>query len=453
MTDLAQERRVQERRLLLGAAVIIVLAQTLLSFAASPDVLPVDVVVEVALITVGVFLAHVLVRRLAPHADPLLLPLAFLLNGLGLVIVKRVDLAQGGSSAAAQTTWTYVGLIAFALTLLVIRNHRSLTRVHYTVGLIAIGLLLMPLLPEPIGHEVNGSRLWVRFGPVGFQPGEFAKIGLVVFLAGYLDRTRALLSVATHRIGPFLLPETRHLAPVLTTSGIALGIVVFQKDLGSGLLFFGVAVVMLYVATGRMAYPTVGGLAFLVGAFAAYHVPKFGHLRDRVAIWIDPWGLPDAGYQIVQATFGLASGGLTGTGLGLGRPDKLPEAEGDAIFAVIGEELGLLGATAVLIVFALIVVRGLRIAMDAPDENGTLLALGLSAAMGLQVFVIVGGITRIVPFTGITLPFVSYGGSSLVSNYVLIALLLRISDAANRPMVAPEAAQMTRRMRTAKSVG
>lgn len=454
MTDLAKDRRNQERRLLFGAAMVIVLAQALLSLATAPDVLPVDVLVEVGLITVGVFLAHLLVRRLAPKADPLLLPLAFLLNGIGLVIVKRVDIAEGTSSAAAQTTWTYVGLLAFATALVIVRQHRSLTRVHYTVGLITLGLLLMPLLPEPIGREINGSRLWVRLGSVGFQPGEFAKIGLVIFLAGYLDRTRALLSVATHRVGPLLLPETRHLAPVLTTSGIALGIVVFQKDLGSGLLFFGVAVVMLYVATGRLAYPSVGGAAFLVGAFAAYHVPSFGHLRERVAIWIDPWSLAnEEGYQIVQATFGLASGGLTGSGLGLGRPDNLPEAETDAIFAVIGEELGLIGATAMLIVFALIVVRGLRIAMDAPDDNGTLLAIGLSAAIGLQVFVIVGGVTRIVPFTGITLPFVSYGGSSLVSNYVLIALLLRISDAANHPAAAPEAAQVTRRMRTAKSVG
>ena len=425
---MSNERRNQEARLLVGAGTVVAVAVVLLQLSVSPDV-PSDSVLQLGLLAVGAAGAHLLVRRLAPDADPLLLPLAVLLNGLGLVLVRRVDLAESTTRAASQTTWTYVALAAFAITLLVVRRHSALTRIHYTVGLATIALLLLPLLPV-IGTEVNGSRLWVRVGGLGFQPGEVAKLGLVVFLAGYLERTRSLLSVATNRLGPLLLPETRHLAPVLATTGLALGIVVFQKDLGSGLLFFGVAVIMLYVATGRVAYPAVGAVAFATGAVLAHQT--FGHVRDRVSIWLDPWSVAnDEGYQIVQATFGLASGGLTGTGLGLGRPD-VPEAETDAIFAVLGEELGLLGATAVLVVFAILVVRGLTIAMHATDETGTLLALGLATVLGLQVFVIVGGITRVVPFTGITLPFVSYGGSSLVSNYVLVALLLRISDATGR---------------------
>jgi peptidoglycan glycosyltransferase len=377
--------------------------------------------------------SHVVVRRYAPAADPVLLPIVFLLNGLGLVLIRRVDFATGETPglATTQTTWTFVGLVAFALTLVVFRSHRRLTRYYYTIGLITIGLLLVPLLPV-IGREINGARLWVRIGPVGFQPGELAKLGLVVFLAGYLERKRSLLSIATHRYGPLLLPEPRHLGPVLAAAGIALGIVVFQRDLGSGLLFFGVAVTMLYLATGRLAYPAIGGVFFGIGAALAHW--QFTHVQQRVAIWLDPWSrLNDEGWQIAQATFALGTGGLTGTGLGLGRPDDIPFAATDAVFAVLGEELGLLGATAVLVAFLVVVVRGYRIAINAPDEVGTLLAAGLTTVLGLQVFIIVGGVTRLVPFTGITLPFVSYGGSSLVANYILVALLLRVSDAGRRP--------------------
>jgi cell division protein FtsW (lipid II flippase) len=420
--------RSAERRLMVFALLIAVGAYVLLGWSRSAAI-PSGALGYGGVLALGGAAAHLLLRRLAPAADPVLLPAVFLLNGLGLVFIRRVDFAAGAESqlATTQTTWSLVGLGAFVATLLIVRSHRDLTRYHYTIGLITIALLLLPLAPV-IGQRINGAQLWVRIGPVGFQPGEFAKIGLVVFLAGYLERKRALLSIATHRIGPFLFPEPKHLGPVLAAAGIALGIVVFQRDLGSGLMFFGVSVVMLYVATGRIAYPAVGGVAFGIGALLAWS--QFTHVQQRVAIWIDPWSrLNDEGWQIAQATFALGTGGLTGTGLGLGRPDEIPFAATDAIFAVLGEELGLLGATAVLVTFLFIVVRGYRISLRAPDEVGALLATGLTTVMGLQVFVIIGGITRLVPFTGITLPFISYGGSSLVANYVLLALLLRVSHA------------------------
>ncbi len=357
-----------------------------------------------------------------------------------------MDFSQPNDQLAPdQVTWTLVALVAFAATLLLVRSARRLTRFHYTIGLLTILLLLLPLAPI-IGQRINGAQLWVRLGPVGFQPGEFAKVGLVVFLAGYLERTRALLSIATRRYGPLMLPEPRHLGPVLGAAGIALGIVVFQRDLGSGLLFFGVSVTMLYVATGRLAYPLIGSVFFSVGAVLAW--TQFTHVQQRVAIWLDPWSrINDEGFQIAQASFALGTGGLTGTGLGLGRPDDIPFAATDAVFAVLGEELGLLGATAVLVTFLIIVIRGYRIALTASDEVGTLLAAGLTTVLALQVFVIVGGITRVVPFTGITLPFISYGGSSLVANYVIIALLLRVSDESRRSRraAAPHRGRAARR--------
>jgi cell division protein FtsW (lipid II flippase) len=420
------QARSAERRLLILALVIIVGGYTLLGWSRSSQV-PLGTLVYGGALTALAALAHLVVRRLAPNADPILLPASFLLNGLGLVLVRRVDFSEGTSLAVAQTTWTVVGVAAFSLTLLVIQRSSRLTRYHYTFGLITIGLLLLPLIPFISPGEINGARLWIRIAGIQIQPGEFAKLTMVVFLAGYLEKKRALLSVATHRVGPFLLPPPRHLGPVLAAAGAALGIMVFQKDLGSSLLFFGVFVVLLYVATGRFAYPAIGGAAFGVGAFLAYHL--FAHVRLRVAIWLDPWSRVDnEGYQLAQALFALGTGGLTGTGLGLGRPDEIPFAATDAIFAVLGEELGLLGTTAVLALFLIVVGRGFKAALSAREEVGTLLAAGLTTILGFQVFVIVGGLTRLVPFTGITLPFVSYGGSSLISNYILLALLVRISD-------------------------
>ncbi len=367
--------RAAERRLLTLALVIVIGAYTLLGWSRSSQV-PLGTLVYGGALVALAALAHWVIRTLAPAADPILLPAAFLLNGLGLVLVRRIDFAGGTSLAVSQTTWTVVGVGAFALTLLVVRSHRSLTRYHYTFGLVTIALLILPLLPFISPGEINGARLWIRIAGMQIQPGEFAKLTMVVFLAGYLEHKRALLSVATHRIGPLLLPPMRHLGPVLAAAGFALGIMVFQKDLGSSLLFFGVFIVLLYVATGRLAYPGIGGLPpSPLGSFIAYHL--FAHVRLRVAIWLDPWSrVNDEGYQLAQSLFALGTGGLTGTGLGLGRPRDIPFASTDAIFAVLGEELGLLGATAVLVLFLLIVARGFKAALSARDEVGTLLAVG-----------------------------------------------------------------------------
>lgn len=425
----ARARRHRERTLLALAVAIVVGAWVVLGWSQSASVPPGTLIYAGSLIVLAV-IAHLAVLRLAPRADALLLPAAFLLNGIGLVLIRRIDLAQGTTLAISQTTWTVVGLGAFAAVLLFLPDHRRLTRYSYTIGLATILLLLLPMIPDRVplvhGRTINGARLWLQVGPMQVQPAELAKLSMVVFLAGYLERKRALLSVANQRIGPLLLPAPRHLAPVVAAAGAALAIMVLQRDLGTSLLFFGVFAVMLYLATGRAAYPTVGLTAFGIGATAAYHL--FSHVRLRVQVWLDPWSrLQDEGYQLAQALFALGTGGLTGTGLGLGLPDDIPYAATDTIFAVLGEELGLLGTTAVLLLFLLIVARGFRIALDADDEVGTLLAAGLTSILALQVFVIVGGITRLVPFTGITLPLVSYGGSSLVSNYLLLALLLRIS--------------------------
>jgi len=418
--------RATEARLLVGAVAITSAAGVLLGWSRTTELPPSVMVTGIALAVIAV-VAHLGVRATAPDADPVLLPTAFLLNGLGLVFVQRVDSATGSQLAATQTVWTAVSVGVFCAFLLVIRSVRSLGRLQYTFGLVTIVLLLLPLIPGLTAGVINGARLWVELFGMRFQPGEIAKLTMMVFLAAYLERNRALLSVATQRIGPVLLPARRHLAPLFLAAGLALVIMVGLRDLGSALLFFGAFVVMLYVATGRLAYPALGGAAFVVGALVAYRA--FSHVRVRVDIWLDPWtDVGASSYQLAQSLFALGTGGLTGTGLGFGRPQDVPFAATDAIFVVIGEELGLLGATAILLLFLVLVVRGLHIARTANDEFATLLAMGLTVILAFQTFVIIGGLTRLVPLTGITLPFVSYGGSSLLSNYLLIALLLRISD-------------------------
>ncbi|MDY7102397.1 MAG: FtsW/RodA/SpoVE family cell cycle protein [Actinomycetota bacterium] len=366
--------------------------------------------------------AHVAIRFLAPDADGLLLPLAGLLNGLGYVFIARID----NDLAALQATWTFVGIAGFVGTLALVRRVRMLERYRYTLGLIGILLLMLPLLPV-VGRSINGARIWASIGPVNFQPGEFAKIALAVFIAGYLVDKRELLAVTTVRVGPLMLPEARHLGPLLVAWGVALVVMTAERDLGSSLLFFVLFLVLLWLATERASYLVVGFLLFALGAFGAW--TRFDHVQARVDIWLDPWeDANDSGFQVVEAAFALANGGLTGTGLGLGDPGRIPTVESDFIFAAIGEELGLLGTTAILAAFILMVGAGLRIAIRAEPPFDKLLAAGLTTLLGVQAFVIIGGVIRLLPLTGVTLPFVSYGGSSLVANYVLLALLLRVSD-------------------------
>jgi cell division protein FtsW (lipid II flippase) len=418
--------RTTEAVLLVFAVLLTAAAGILLGWSQDPDLPPAAIVTGVALAVIAV-VAHLTVRAAAPDADPTLLPIAFLLNGLGLVFVSRVDLATGSDLAATQTVWTAVSVGAACALLLFVRRARDLARVPYTFGLAALVLLLLPLVPGLSAGVINGARLWIDVAGMRFQPGELAKLALVVFLAAYLERNRALLSIATQRVGPLLMPAPRHLAPLVAAAGMALVVMAGLRDLGSALLLFGVFVAMLYVATGRLAYPALGAVAFSFGAYVAWLL--FPHVQRRVEVWLDPWAdISGAGYQIAQSLFAIGTGGLTGTGLGLGRPQDVPFSATDAIFVVIGEELGLLGTTAVLLLFLLLTFRGLKIATTARDEFATLLATGLTVTLALQTFVIVGGLTRLVPLTGVTLPFVSYGGSSLLSNYLLVALLLRISD-------------------------
>jgi cell division protein FtsW (lipid II flippase) len=369
--------------------------------------------------------ALVVIRRFAPSADPALFPTAGVLVGLGFAMIFRLS----GGLATEQATWIVVGLLAFAATLVVVRDHRMLDTYTYTIGLAGLVLLMLPMVPG-IGETINGARLWVQVGPLGFQPAEIGKVLIVIFLASYLNQRRELLQVATTRIGPLRLPAVKHLAPVLVAWGASLVILFVQKDLGASLLYFGIFVVMLWVATGRVAYLVLGIVLFAIGAYAGWAV--FDHVQLRVDIWLhalDPEKVFKVGYgQVAQAEFGMATGGLVGTGLGQGSPGLIPFASTDFIFAAVGEELGLLGTTAVLLLYVVLVGKGLRIALDCRDGFGRLLATGLATLIALQTFVIVGGVTRVIPLTGVTLPFMSYGGSSLVSNFVLLALLVRLSS-------------------------
>jgi cell division protein FtsW (lipid II flippase) len=378
----------------------------------------------------GAYLAaHLLLRRLAPGADPVFLPTAAALAGVGYAVIFRLD----PDLARAQFGWLLLGVGLFALTLLLVRDQRRLDAYTYTVGLLGVAFLLLPTLPG-VGRTVNGARLWVRLGPLSFQPAEVAKVLVVVFLASYLSARKELLAVATRRLGSLHLPEPRHLAPVFGAWTVSLAVLFVERDLGSSLLFFGIFVVMLWVATGRAAYLLLGLALFAAGSTIGWAV--FDHVERRVDIWLhalDPGRVDAFGYgQLAQSQFALATGGIAGTGLGRGNPDLVPFAATDFIFAAIGEELGLLGTTAVLLLYLVLVGRGFRAALAASDPFSKLLAAGLTTVLGLQTFIIVGGVTRLIPLTGITLPFVSYGGSSLVANFVLLGLLVRTS-AAPRP--------------------
>jgi cell division protein FtsW (lipid II flippase) len=414
-------RRTTELGLLILGALVVGGTYTLASLGRSAS-LPADIGPFLGVVLGLLVVAHLVVRRTAPDADGLLLPLAGLLNGLGYVFIARTDTELAGLQAA----WTALGVGAFVVTLIIVRRLRDLERYRYTFALVGILLLVLPLFPV-VGRQINGARIWVSFGPLNFQPGEPAKLALALFLASYLVERRELLAVTSLRIGPVMLPDPKHLGPLLLAWGVSVLIMVSQKDLGSSLLFFALFVVMVWVATERASYLAIGVLLFAAGATVAYQL--FGHVRDRVAIWLDPWPTAKGtGFQVVEAAFALADGGITGAGPGLGEPERIPARETDFIFAVIGEELGLLGGAAVLTAFLLLVGCGLRIALRAEHPFEKLLATGLTTLLGLQAFLIIGGVVRVLPLTGVTLPFVSFGGSSLVANYVILALLVRISD-------------------------
>ncbi|MDQ3646068.1 MAG: FtsW/RodA/SpoVE family cell cycle protein [Actinomycetota bacterium] len=367
--------------------------------------------------------AHLVIRRFARNADALVLPLVAVLNALGLTAVYRLSPNDFGP---AQVQWTLFGVAIFVAAIMVVRDYRTLARYKYILGFTGVGLLLLPM--TPLGATINGARLWVQAGGFAFQPGEPAKICLVIFFAAYLAERKELLAIASRRIAGFHVPDLKHFGPLLVMWGLSLAVMFFEKDLGSSLLFFSIFLVMLYIATARIVYVAFGLLLFAVGAYIGYQV--FDHVQSRVSVWLDvfdPRYIQDEGYQLAQSLFALATGGLFGTGLGQGRPDIIPAAHTDFIFSVIGEELGLMGTAAVVLCFMLLIGRGLKIALQARDDFGQLLAAGLVSIFAIQTFIILAGVTRLLPLTGITLPFMSYGGSSLLANFVLAALLVRIS--------------------------
>jgi cell division protein FtsW (lipid II flippase) len=394
--------------------------------------------------------AHLAIRRLAPWADPLMLPLAALLNGLGIVMIYRLQLSgRGGnpgriistmtsSTTTLQVMWSAVGVAAFIAVLVVIREPRILQRYTYTFGAIGLVLLAIPaLLPKSLS-EINGAKVWITVGGFSVQPGEFAKLALAVFFAGYLVAKRDVLSLAGRRVLGIDLPRGRDLGPVLVAWGASLLILVFETDIGTSALFFGLFLVMLYIATQRTSWLLIGGALFLAGAVAVSQLST--HVTERITIWLHPFAIQNvynSSYQLVQGLYGMGFGGVLGSGLGHGQPYWTPLVQSDFIITAFGEELGLTGLRAILLIYGLIVQRGLRAAVAVRDPFSKLLAGGLAFVLGLQVFVIVGGATRLIPLTGITTPFLSQGGSSLVASWMLIALLMRVSDTARRPAPQP----------------
>jgi cell division protein FtsW (lipid II flippase) len=377
------------------------------------------------------FALYLGLRLLLPHSDVLLLPIVTLLTGIGLVMIYRLtyDVEGARNLATTQAVWILVGCGTMFFVVLFLRNYHRLFDYKYLFAFVAV--VLIALTFTPLGYEVNGVRLWVDLGPVGFQPSEFARIALVIFYAGYLAEKRDVMTATSRSFLGVQIPALKYFGPVALVWAASLGLLVFEKDLGSSLLFFAVPLLMLYAATGRIAYVILGALLFALGSSVTYLL--FGHVQLRVQSWLDPWQDPDgAGFQILQSIFNIADGGLTGTGLGAGFSQTIPEVETDFIFSAIASELGLLGATAVLLAFLAFVYRGIKISLLAEDEASKLLAFGLTAMFAIQTLIIVGGVTKAIPLTGITLPFVSYGGSSVVGNFILTALLLVISEKAGR---------------------
>ena len=431
LTPFARSRRRAELSLGLLVVAVTVGGYILVALADGPELPP-----DLFLFLGGVFglylVAHLAVRRFAPAADATLLPLACMLNGIGFIVIARLgpEKEEYEAQARIQSLWVAIAIAVFIVTLILVRDVRIFERYRYTFLLLGIALIVLPMAPG-IGRTINGARLWIAIGPLSFQPSEIAKILLCAFIAAYLVDKRELLTYGRVRVGRWFVPSPGDLGPLLFAWGIALLVLAAQKDMGTSLLFFGMFTAMLYMATKRMAYVVIAFILLIIGAYVAYK--SFGHVRLRVENWLDPWSDPMVGgFQPIQGWFSLGSGGIAGTGLGLGSPELVPKATTDYVFSAIAEELGMVGAMGVVIAFMLLVGSMFRIAVDAANPFSKIFASGLATIVGLQTFLIIGGVLRMIPLTGITLPFVSYGGSSLVANFALIAIMLRISDSAVR---------------------
>lgn len=451
-------RRNVELVLLFFAVVVVAAAEGAVEAATDGHLSP--HLLTYAAVPVGIgLITHLVIRKVAPYADPLLLPIVVLLNGLGLVMIHRLDLGLklfdeqngysfDGPAAPTQVVWTGLGLVLFLAMIVVVRDHRVLQRYAYTLALIGIVLLVLPAVLPARFSVVNNARIWIRVGGFSLQPGEFAKILLTIFGAAYLVSKRDVLSLAGRRIGfslarkfvGFSLPRGRDFAPLLVAWAFCIAVLVRGHDLGTSLLFFGLFIVLLYVATERVSWVVIGLLLFAAGAYLSYKL--FGTVQTRVGVWLNPFSAThvDDGYQMRQSLFGLGTGGIFGAGLGSGHPELVPLPATDFIISSFGEEVGLFGLIAIIVLYVLFVARGLAAALAVRDAFGKLLGTGLSFLIALQLFVVIAGVTRLLPETGLTTPFLSYGGSSLLGSYVLLALLLRISDAARRPTFAPPSA-------------
>ena len=384
---------------------------------------------------VGVYaIAHVAIAILAPYADQVMLPVVALLNAVGLVVIYRLDLAERpgyGPLAERQMLWSLVGVGLMVLTLIVVRDHKSLSRYSYLLGLVGLILLALPLVwPQPPGYEE--ARIWLWLGPFSIQPGEFSKILLLIFFAQLLAQKRALFTVAGRRFAGLTFPRLRDLAPILMVWAIAILIMAVSNDFGPALLLFATVLGMVYFATGRASWLAIGLALVAIGGYAVYQVSS--KIQERVSNFLDPFAdFEGIGNQPANALIGLSWGGITGTGLGYGHPELVPVAHSDYILAALGEELGFVGIAAVLCLFGVFITRGFRTAMQARDSYGKLLASGLALTIAIQIFVVAGGVSAMLPMTGLTTPFMSAGGSSVMANYILLGLLLRISNGANRP--------------------
>ena len=430
--------RLAELGLLILAIAVATSAYALVGLGVE-DTIPANVYGYAAwLAALGVIL-HIIVWIKAKYADPVLVPIAVLLNGLGLAMIYRVDLGRDEylGSAMTQLVWMSLGVGLAIVVIFVVRDHRWLRRYTYVSGFAALVFLLLPLIPG-IGKTINGARIWIGVGPLSFQPGEIAKILLAIFFAGYLVTYKDQLVAAGPKILGIRFPRLRDFGPIIVAWVASVGVLVFERDLGTSLLFFGLFVAMLYVATSKVSWIILGLGFFSAGAVAATFL--FSHVGQRVSGWLNALTAeeynksPGGSYQLVQGLFGMSNGGLIGTGFGEGRPNMVPYAESDFIYASFGEEIGLAGLFVILLCYLFIFQRGIRTAQQLRDGFGTLLAAGLSFTIALQVFVVVGGVTRLIPLTGLTTPFLAQGGSSLIANWMIIALLLRISDNARRPV-------------------
>lgn len=398
-------------------------------------------------LSVLVLCLHVAVRFFARDADPLIIPVAALLNGIGIAEIYRIDLAVGltgwQATSTRQIAWTGMAIISAIIIIVVIRNHRVLLRYTYIFGLVAVILLLLPLVPG-LGDIKGGAQVWISLGDfMSFQPGEIAKIALAIFFAGYLVRNRDSLSMVGKRFLWMSFPRVRDLGPILVFWLLAMSVLVFQRDLGTSLLYFGLFLVMIYVATGRASWILIGLGLFGAGALVAGQ--QLEYVANRFQNWLNPFDqavydqYPGGSLQLVQGLFGMANGGMTGTGLGQGRPEITPLSQSDYIVPSIGEELGLAGMFVLFALYLILIGRGLRIGFAGRDDFGKLLATGLSFVIALQIFIVIGGVTRVIPLTGLTAPFLAAGGSSLLSNWIIVALFIRLSDTIrNQPKLVIE---------------